>query len=99
MQCFVYASQRKPNTYVWLHTRDGFDVMPEPLTLMLGELRLALELELDDSRRLPQEDAKEVLADLAERGWHLQIPPGDTLAVGNQHYRGPLRETRDENRE
>ncbi|HMH68723.1 MAG TPA: YcgL domain-containing protein [Pinirhizobacter sp.] len=99
MQCFVYASQRKPNTYVWLHTRDGFDVLPEPLTLMLGELRLAMELELDDSRRLPQEDAKEVLADLAERGWHLQIPPGDTLAVGNQHYRGPLRETRDETRE
>lgn len=95
MQCFVYASQRKPNTYVWLHERDGFDVLPEPLTLMLGELRLAMELELDDSRRLPQEDAKEVLANLAERGWHLQIPPGDTLAVGNQHYREALREPRE----
>jgi len=95
MQCFVYASQRKPNTYVWLQTRDGFDVLPEPLTLMLGELRLAMEVELDDTRRLPQEDAKEVLANLAARGWHLQIPPGDTLAVGNQHYRGAPRESRE----
>jgi uncharacterized protein len=94
MQCFVYASQRKPNTYVWLHTRDGFDVLPEPLTLMLGELRFAMELELDDTRRLPQEDAKEVLTNLSDRGWHLQIPPGDTLAVGNQHYREAPREPR-----
>ncbi|WP_250628731.1 YcgL domain-containing protein [Pinirhizobacter soli] len=95
MQCFVYASQRKSNTYVWLHERDAFDVLPEPLSLMLGQLSLAMELELDDSRRLPQEDAKEVLANLAEHGWHLQIPPGDTLAVGNQHYREALREPRD----
>jgi len=95
MQCFVYASQRKPNTYVWLQERDAFDVLPEPLSLMLGQLRLAMELELDDSRRLPQEDAKEVLVNLAEHGWHLQIPPGDTLAVGNQHYREALREPRE----
>jgi uncharacterized protein YcgL (UPF0745 family) len=95
MQCFVYASQRKPNTYVWLQSRGGFDVLPEPLTLMLGELRFAMELELDDSRRLPQEDTREVLANLAERGWHLQIPPGDTLAVGNQHYREALRKPRE----
>ncbi len=30
MHCFVYASQRKPDTYVWLTRRDGFDLLPEP---------------------------------------------------------------------
>ncbi len=48
MQCFVYASRRKPDTYLWLAERDDFAVLPEPLRGMLGELRFALELQLDE---------------------------------------------------
>lgn len=87
MQCYVYASKRKPGTYVWLTRREGFETLPAPLSLMLGELRFALELELDDQRRLPHEDAAEIMANLGELGWHLQLPPGETMAVANQHLR------------
>ncbi|MDE2087606.1 MAG: YcgL domain-containing protein, partial [Xanthomonadaceae bacterium] len=44
MQCYVYASRRKPDTYLWLAEHDGFDVLPESLREVLGELRFALEL-------------------------------------------------------
>jgi hypothetical protein len=37
MHCYVYASLRKPDTYVWMTRRDGFDMLPEPLVLLLGE--------------------------------------------------------------
>lgn len=83
MQCFVYASRRKPDTYLWLAQRDDFDVLPEPLRAMLGELRFALELPLDEKRRLPREDAEHVLAHLRGRGWHLQLPPENALAGAN----------------
>lgn len=95
MQCYVYASRRKPDTYLWLAERDGFGVLPEPLRDMLGELRFALELQLDAGRRLPREDAAQVLAHLRERGWHLQLPPEGSL-VGANHpgYGAALREAK-----
>lgn len=84
MHCFVYASLRKPDTYVWLSRREGFDVLPEPLLLLLGELRFVLEVELTPQRKLPHEDTEKVLASLGGQGWHLQAPSNETLSVCNQ---------------
>lgn len=84
MHCYVYASLRKPDTYVWMTRRDGFDMLPEPLVLLLGELRFVLEFELTPQRKLPHNDTEQVLINLAGCGWHLQTPPGDTLTVCNQ---------------
>lgn len=83
MHCFVYASLRKPDTYLWLAKRDDFGCIPESLALMLGELRLALEVELSGQRKLPQEDAQVVLEHLQTKGWHLQLPPQHSLAYAN----------------
>lgn len=83
MPCFVYASTRKPDSYVWLARRDGFDVLPESLLLMLGELRFVMEVQLDEQRKLPVEDTLQVLDHLRTQGWHLQLPPQETLAAAN----------------
>lgn len=87
MHCFVYASQRKPDTYVWLAARDEFGVVPESLSMLLGDLRFVLEVQLDEERRLPHEDSRLVLEHLREQGWHLQMPPQETLSVANQLQR------------
>lgn len=93
MQCFVYASLRKPDSYVWLARRDAFEVLPESLVLMLGELRHVMEVQLDETRKLPVEDTEQVLAHLRTQGWHLQLPPQETLAAANHpaytHARRP----------
>lgn len=83
MHCFVYASQRKPDTYLWLGNRDHFQCIPESLALMLGELRFVLEVELTGERKLPHEDPRQVLDHLESQGWHLQLPPNETLATAN----------------
>lgn len=83
MQCFVYASQRKADTYLWLARRDDFAALPASLVSMLGQLRFVLELHLDPERKLPQEDARAVLEHLATQGWHLQLPPQESLAAAN----------------
>ncbi|MBD8899526.1 YcgL domain-containing protein [Rhodanobacter sp. DHG33] len=94
MQCYIYASRRKPDTYLWLAKRDGFGVLPESLRSMLGDLRFAMELQLDPQRRLPREDAAQVLAHLGEQGWHLQLPPESALTGANHPaYGAPLRGT------
>lgn len=81
MHCFVYASQRKADTYLWLDRRDHFDILPASLVLLLGDLRFALEVELHSDRRLPHEDTEIVMQHLRNQGWHLQLPPQETLAV------------------
>jgi len=81
MQCFVYASQRKADTYLWLAEHDGFEVLPDALNQLLGKLRFVMELVLDESRKLPVEDARQVLEHLRTQGWHLQLPPTDPAAT------------------
>lgn len=75
MQCFVYRSSRKADTYVYLPRRDDFSDIPEELMRILGRLEFALEFELTPERKLAQEDPEQVLRSLQERGFHLQMPP------------------------
>jgi uncharacterized protein YcgL (UPF0745 family) len=97
MQCFVYASLRKNDSYLWLAQRDAFGVLPESLVLLLGELRFVMEVQLEEQRRLPIEDTEQVLEHLRTQGWHLQLPPQETLASANHlAYTHSPRNDRDE---
>ena len=75
MQAYVYKSQRKPDTYVYLAKRDDFDALPAELGATLAPYAFVLEVALTPERRLAQADAALVRANLAERGFHLQLPP------------------------
>ncbi|MEP6898534.1 MAG: YcgL domain-containing protein [Rhodanobacter sp.] len=97
MQCFVYASLRKPDSYLWLATRDGFDVLSDELVLLLGELRFVLEVQLEEHRKLPVEDIAQVIEHLRTQGWHLQLPPQETLATANHPaYQHSIHDDREE---
>jgi uncharacterized protein YcgL (UPF0745 family) len=97
MHSYVYASLRKADTYLWLAGRDRFDVLPPSLALMLGDLRFVLEVELSGERRLPHEDARQVIEHLRTQGWHLQLPPQSTLATANHlPYRSAPADRRDD---
>jgi uncharacterized protein YcgL (UPF0745 family) len=75
MQCFVYKSLRKADTYVYLRTSEGFDVLPATLAEQLGQLAFVIEVELSPERKLAREDVNKVMANLTAQGFHLQLPP------------------------
>lgn len=75
MHAYVYKSQRKADTYVYLAALDDFDRLPEPLRTQLGALEFVLDVALTPDRRLAREDAAVVRENLALRGFHLQFPP------------------------
>lgn len=75
MHAYVYKSQRKADTYVYLAQRDGFERLPEPLRTQLGALHFVLEVALSPGRTLARENPEEVRRNLAARGFHLQFPP------------------------
>ena len=82
MQCFVYRSQRKADTYVYLRERDAFSLLPPPVAQNLGELHFVIELALSPERKLAREDVNTVMANLAGPGFHLQLPPPPELGAG-----------------
>jgi uncharacterized protein len=79
MQCHVYKSLKRADTYVYLCQRDDFEPLPTALRERLGELRWVMALDLHPERRLARVEAASVLRDLHGRGYHLQLPPVDPL--------------------
>lgn len=73
MFCAIYKSRRQADTYLYVARQDDFSQVPVALLGLLGEPVHVMDLELDASRKLAQEDTGEVLRNLAERGWHLQM--------------------------
>jgi uncharacterized protein len=75
MHAYVYKSQRKADTYLYLAARDDFACLPDALRAQLGALRFVLEVALTPDRRLAQADPTVVRANLASRGFFVQFPP------------------------
>ena len=75
MQAFVYKSQRKEDTFVYLAARDDFERIPESLRTPLGPLAFVLEVALTPERKLARENVETVRQNLASQGFHLQFPP------------------------
>lgn len=73
--CWIYRSKRHAEMYLYLAGQDRFECVPDELLRSLGQLELALELELTPARRLAREDVVQVIENLHARGFHLQLPP------------------------
>ena len=74
MQCAIYRSVRKQGTYLYLADKDNFACVPDSLLNLLGKILHVMDLDLQPERRLAQESTAEVLENLQQRGWHLQMP-------------------------
>lgn len=75
LHCWVYRSPRKQEMYLYLSGEDAFDRVPDTLLESFGEPVLVIELELSHERQLAREDVDTVMANLDDRGFHLQMPP------------------------
>lgn len=74
MQCVIYKSLKKQDSYLYLTASNDFSRVPDALLKLLGELVHVMDLDLFPERKLAQEDVADVLRNLRERGWHLQMP-------------------------
>ncbi len=75
LNCWIYRSSRKNEMYLYLSAEEGFDAVPDSLLSLFGEPVPVMELELSPARSLAREDVSQVMKNLQERGFHLQMPP------------------------
>lgn len=80
INCAIYKSNRKLETYLFLREKDDFSDVPEILLKGFGPPEFVMELELTPQRKLARSDIGEVMHNLRENGYFLQMPPPDPLA-------------------
>jgi uncharacterized protein YcgL (UPF0745 family) len=75
MKCSVVRSSKKDFTYIYLRAGQDFDDLPISLKNVFGDPEFVMNLKLSPQRKLAYEDVNEVMKNLAEKGYHLQMPP------------------------
>lgn len=74
MQCYIYRCSRKPDMYIYLAEEDDFSKVPKEIFNSLGIITFAMKLELNKDKKLAKEDPVQVMKNLEENGFHLQLP-------------------------
>ena len=75
MKCSVVRSSLKDFTYIYLLAGQDFDDLPDTLREVFGQPEFVMNLELTPERNLAYSDIKQVMQNLSEQGYHLQMPP------------------------
>lgn len=73
--CWIYRCSKKDEMYLYLAAEDDFACLPDNVLSMLGALELSMQLDLHSGRKLARVDINDVISDLNERGFHIQLPP------------------------
>ena len=73
MLCHIYRSNRNNDTYLYLLDKDDFSGVPADLLRLFGAPEYSFSFELTEERKLAKEDTSEVLQNLEESGYHLQL--------------------------
>lgn len=84
MLCFIYKSPKKDQLYLYVDKKDDFSAVPEALISRIGEPEFVMQLELTADRKLAHEDAKQVIMQLQNQGYFVQMPPSisaDTATI------------------
>ena len=74
MNCVVYRSLKKSDTYIYLKTEDNLQSLPDALGKLLGKLEFVMELDLSKITKLANAEISEVKERLIEDGFYLQLP-------------------------
>lgn len=75
MQCFIYKSLKKDSLYLYIDKKDDFSRVPEALFNSFGKIEFVMSLELTLERKLARENAANVIHQLKEKGFFVQLPP------------------------
>jgi uncharacterized protein YcgL (UPF0745 family) len=75
MNCQVFRSNKKDETYLFLATQQSFDELPDDLRVMFGEPAFIMDLEISLESKLARAETNNVLESLNEHGYYLQLPP------------------------
>ncbi|MBL4607351.1 MAG: YcgL domain-containing protein [Pseudomonadales bacterium] len=73
--CSIYKSTKKDEMYLYVEKKDKFQRVPEALLNIFGSPVHFGDLLLRPEKKLARADVVEVIAQIQEKGFFLQMPP------------------------
>lgn len=81
MLCFVYRSSKHQEMYLYLPEKEQFDDVPASLMQLIGSVEFSFEFELNAEKKLLRYESVEVMRNLRDNGFFLQMPPNGYRSV------------------
>lgn len=75
MHVYIYRCKHRKETFLYIPEKDNFEEVPESLLEMLGEIAFSFDFDLDDNKKLIRTAAPEVIRNIKQNGYFLQLPP------------------------
>ncbi|WP_439243615.1 YcgL domain-containing protein [Lonepinella sp. BR2474] len=75
MLCAIYKSKKKDGMYLYVEKRDKFDAVPDSLRQLFGPPIFVMLFNLMGRQSLAQADKQDVLTQIQQQGYYLQMPP------------------------
>ena len=79
LECTVYKSLKKDETYIYLPSTEAITSLPKQLLGVLGQTEKVMELSITPEKKLARYLGKEILDSIKEQGFHLQMPDNPHL--------------------
>ena len=74
MECVVYKSLKKDETYVFIPATTSLSDLPDELMKVLGTTEMVMTLNLTPEKKMARGTAAEVMESINKQGFHLQMP-------------------------
>lgn len=71
----VYKTAKREQLYLYVDRQADLSQVPEALLEQFGKPIVAMEILVDDNKRLAKLSGGTLLAEIAEKGFYLQLPP------------------------
>lgn len=81
LECIVYKSLKKDETYVFIPVNTTLSDLPDDLLKVLGQTEKVMTLKLTPEKKMARGTAEEVIKSIEEQGFHLQMPLNPQLDV------------------
>ena len=72
---WVYKGSRRTETYLYVPDENNFEQVPKDLLDAMGTLEFVMEIDIDAQRKLARVDAGEVIKNVLDAGYFLQLAP------------------------
>lgn len=79
--CTVYKGSREDELYLYVAKGDDLSQLPADLLSRMGELQEVMTLELTAEKKLARVKAENVLEEIRQKGYFLQLPPKFNPAI------------------
>ena len=73
----IFKSSRKNEMYLYVEKKHQLENIPEALMTVFGRPEHVMDMLLTSERTLARVDTAQVISDLQEKGFYLQMPPAE----------------------